>query len=160
MTTKKSPDASGDPRSWLSRESLSFVFGLTMTQVDRLRGLFNVPEKQKPLRVFAPEFAKRWADYVAGNDDADAGDSEWLEEKRKWQAKQEELKYREKIGELMPVCDVDRSFALVAQAYRSAGETLCDACKDIVELALDDAEQRMESAFKEGSPDEDDGDDP
>jgi hypothetical protein len=147
MTTRKAPDAASDARSWLSRESISFVFGLTLTQVDRLRGLFNVPERQKPLRVFAPEFAKKWADYVAGSDGEDAVDSEWLEQKRKWQALQEELRYREKVGDVMTADDVRRGYQLVASTYQQATATLCEDCKGIIELALDDAEIRMAEAF-------------
>jgi hypothetical protein len=159
MTTRKAPDAASDARSWVSRESLSFFFGLTLTQVDRLRGLFRVSERQKPLRVFAPEFAQKWAEYVAGSDTDDAVDSEWLEEKRKWQAKQEELKYREKVRDLMPFSDVERGYALVASVYQQATATLCDGCKDIIETALDDAELRMEEAFAEPSDAEPQADD-
>jgi hypothetical protein len=154
MKSRKHQDAAGDPRSWVTKEVLRFVLGLSESQIDRLRREFQTPEQPgRPLRIHGPKFCAKWAAYESANDD-EVGDSEWLEERRKWQALRERNRYEQEMGVLMPIDDVQRGYALVAGTYRTASETLCPCCKDKIEQALDDAEVRMKEEFG-GEPSDD-----
>jgi hypothetical protein len=147
MKSRKHQDAAGDPRSWVTKETLRFTLGLSESQIDRLRREFQTPEQPgRPLRIHGPKFCAKWAAYEGAGED-DAGDSEWLEERRKWQALRERNRYEQEMGVLMTADDVQRGYALVASTYRSAAETLCPGCQDTIERALSDAEQRIEETF-------------
>jgi hypothetical protein len=86
---------------------------------------------------------------VAEADDMDAsGDtSEWLEEYRKWRAKQEELKYAVKRGELVELESVRDFLQQLAGRFRSFGERLEKASPEMrteLDAILEQGKQEVE----------------
>lgn len=109
--------ALGKSASWV-RDKLSLGMPGTPGQyvVDDCREWIRLHEAEKRTTVAA----------LAEADDMDAsGDtSEWLEEYRKWRAKQEELKYAVKRGELVELESVRDFLQQLAGRFRSFGERL------------------------------------
>ena len=92
---------------------------------------------------------KRKGVKVAEADDMDAsGDtSEWLEEYRKWRAKQEELKYAVKRGELVELESVRDFLQQLAGRFRSFGERLEKASPEMrteLDAILEQGKQEVE----------------
>jgi len=145
-----------NPKSWASRDELAALLGVETRAVDSWRvSLGNAAEEKQDnrVRLFLPEWLRLWAAYTqSGRAEADPADdggveSEWLEEKRKWSARREQLKYQQEVGELIPEADVRRGYGLVANCMRKAAELFCGTCKDLLESSLDDAELQLDAAF-------------
>lgn len=132
------------------------MLGVEARAVDSWRvSLCNAAEEKQEnrIRIYLPEWLRLWAAYTQsgrrdGDSDADADvESEWLEEKRKWSARREQLKYQQEIAELIPEPEVRRGYALVANQIRKAAEASCNECRDLLEMALDDAETQLTAAL-------------
>lgn len=79
--------------------------------------------------------------------DADGDTSEWLEEYRKWRAKQEELKYAQKRGELIELESVRDFLQQLAGRFRSFGERLEKASPEMraeLDAILEQGKQEVE----------------
>lgn len=79
--------------------------------------------------------------------ETDGVDSEWLEEYRKWRAKQEELKYAQKRGELIELESVRDFLQQLAGRFRSFGERLEKASPEMraeLDAILEQGKQEVE----------------
>jgi hypothetical protein len=79
--------------------------------------------------------------------DASGDTSEWLEEYRKWRAKQEELKYAVKRGELVELESVRDFLQQLAGRFRSFGERLEKASPEMrteLDAILEQGKQEVE----------------
>lgn len=110
---------------------------------------------------FLPEWLAAWARYTtrrdapAGDEDGptEQGDSPWLEEQRKWQARIYRQKYLREKGTLVEVGSVTRVFELVAGALRGGADQYCEPCRALHEAALGDAQRLVEQDFPDGGDD-------
>lgn len=134
---------------------MASLLGVEVIQFDRLRKSLGNPAEKKDgnkVLIHSPEWLRLWGAYTyAGKSsgaeiDEEVG-GEWQEYKWKYQALREQLKYQQETGELIPEAEVRRGFSLVANQIRKAAEASCDACKDILEMSLDDAETQLDQAF-------------
>ena len=152
-------------RHWVTRGDLVALLDLSESGIDKIRrALGNAHERTegKAVRIYAPGWLKEWARYTSGvlDDEGEVddpgADSPWLEEGRKWKAKRERAKYEQESGRLVSFDTIVQAFSLVARHYRKAGEEACERCQHLIEDALDDAEQEVDSQFGDCSSEDND----
>lgn len=79
--------------------------------------------------------------------DGDSESSEWLEEYRKWRAKQEELKYAQKRGELIEadaVRDWLQRFSVLMRGFGEKVNKVCPELSGELEGVLDQAVEMLD----------------
>lgn len=120
------------------------------------RSLGNVAESdEKPLRFFLPEWMRAWAQYTAGvldeNNEAEADEGGWLEEKRKWDAKRSQTSYLKERGQLISVSDANRNAETILGHIRRSVEQLCSTCRDKHDEAVASAFDELASIYPSDS---------
>jgi hypothetical protein len=117
----------------------------------------NAIRRRKPAAVHGPSVVeavtRREVEAVArrvqsAGEDAD---STALEEMRKWEAKRRELKYRQEVGTMVDLAELERGFGVIAEILRRAGEAVRveygDAAAKILANAWDDVDAKVDVLF-------------
>lgn len=118
--------------------------GLSYTAVDKWRGKFGKEGEHGSgagLRIYAPEFVRRWNDARG----ADANARQVDEFDQRWKAaraEKAELELRELRGELLTLEHHEDDTRDLCETVRSGIEDICPGCQEIMRAKLEEQARR------------------